>query len=84
MSRNLYILAATLFFFAIVSWVMMTIPLPEQTGLPQGGSLWRMIGFVLFLCSAIAAVAGTATAMYEQVERRNQAARERGRRRRSG
>ena len=71
MARNLYILAGTLFFFAVVSWLMVTSTLHDQPGLPGNGSLWRTIGMFLCLLSIIATVAGVATQMYEQVDRRN-------------
>jgi uncharacterized membrane protein YidH (DUF202 family) len=70
MARNLYILAGTLFFFAVVSWVMVASTMHDQPGLPGNGSLWRTIGMFLCLFSIIATVAGVATQMYEQVDRR--------------
>ena len=71
MARNLYILAGTLFFFALVSWTMVGFSLHDQPGLPGNGSLWRTIGMFLFLFSILTTVAGLATQMYEQVARRS-------------
>ncbi len=70
MARNLYILAGTLFFFGVVSWVMVASTIHDQPGLPGNGSLWRTIGMFLCLFAIIATVAGVATQMYEQVDRR--------------
>ncbi len=71
MSRNLYILAATLLLFALISCGMSLLPSAAQPGLPGSGSLWKSVGLVLFLGSTLTAFAGVMTAMFEQVERRN-------------
>jgi hypothetical protein len=72
MSRNLYLLAATLLLFSVVSCGMSLVPNALQPGLPVNGSLWKMIGLVLFLTSLLCALAGILTAMFEQVERRSE------------
>jgi len=71
-SRNLYFLAATLFLFSIVAGIMSLLPNPLQPGLPVNGSQWKMTGLVLLLGSLVVALGGILTAMFEQVERRNQ------------
>lgn len=83
MSRNLYILAATLLLFALISCGMSLVPNSAQPGLPGSGSLWKSVGLFLFLGSTLTAFAGVMTAMFEQVERRNQSRMERERRSRS-
>ena len=72
MSRNLYLLAASLLLFSLVSCVMTAVPNPLQPGLPINGSLWKMIALVFLLIALFAALAGVLTAMFEQVERRSQ------------
>jgi hypothetical protein len=70
MSRNLYTLGATLFFFALVSFAMTFTTGPYQIGLPGNGSLWKTIALFLLVLSLLSALAGVMTHMYEQVERR--------------
>jgi hypothetical protein len=82
MSRNLYILGATLFVFAVVSFGMTFTIGPYQIGLPGNGSLWKTIALFLLLGSLFAVFGGVMTQMFEQVERRT-AAREARRRRRN-
>jgi hypothetical protein len=72
MSRNLYLLAASLLLFSLVSCGMSLIPNALQPGLPANGSLWKTIGLVLLLTSLLCALAGILTAMFEQVERRSE------------
>jgi hypothetical protein len=71
-SRNLYFLAASLFLFSVVSCGMSLLPNPLQPGLPVNGSRWKMTGLVFLLISLVIALSGILTAMFEQVERRNQ------------
>ena len=71
MSRNFYILAATLLLFSLVSCGMMLTEDAMQPGLPGNGSLWRTTALFLFLGAVLAAFAAVMTAMFEQVERRN-------------
>ena len=78
MSRNLFVLAATLAFFSLISCGMSLVPSQTQPGLPGNGSLWKTMGLFLFLGALLSAFGGAMTAMFEQVERRNQ---ERARRR---
>ena len=84
MSRNLYVLGATLFVFALISFGMTFTTGPYQIGLPGNGSLWKTIALFLLLGSLLSVFAGVMTHMFEQVERRaaERAERERQRRRR--
>jgi hypothetical protein len=72
MSRNLYILAATLLLFSIISCAMVGTSSATQPNLPGNGSLWKTTGLFLFLGAVVSALAGVMTAMFEQVERRNE------------
>jgi hypothetical protein len=72
MSRNLYLLAASLLLFSLISCGMSLVPNALQPGLPANGSLWKTIGLVLLLTSLLSALAGILTAMFEQVERRSE------------
>jgi uncharacterized membrane protein len=77
MSRNLYVLAATLLLFSLISCGMMFTENAMQPGLPGNGSLWKTTGLFLFLGSVVAAFIAVLSAMFEQVERRNEARLER-------
>jgi hypothetical protein len=72
MSRNLYLLAATLLLFSLISCGMSLVPNSLQPGLPVNGSLWKTIGLVFLLTALFIALAGILTAMFEQVERRSE------------
>jgi hypothetical protein len=72
MSRNLYLLAASLLLFSLVSCAMSLVPNPLQPGLPANGSWWKVTGLVLRLLSLLSALAAILTTMFEQVERRSQ------------
>ena len=78
MSRNLYILAGTLIFFALVSFGLMWMPSGYQPGLPGNGSLWKTSGLFLMLGGLVVALAASLTAMFEQLERRAEERRRRG------
>ena len=71
MSRNLYVLAATLLLFSLVSCGMMFTENAMQPGLPGNGSLWKTTSLFLFLGAIVSAFGGVMTALFEQVERRN-------------
>ena len=81
MSRNFYILAASLVFFALVSAGMSLVPSSFQPGLPANGSLWRTVALFLLLFGLIAALIGVMSHLFEQVDRRSEEAR-RGRKKR--
>jgi len=72
MGRNLYILAATLFLFALISFVLSATNLAHQPGSPGDVSLWRTAGLILLLLSLASALGGILTTLFEQAERRNE------------
>ncbi len=82
MSRNFYILAATLVFFALVSGAMTLVPSSFQPGLPANASLWRTVALILLLVGLTSALVGVLSNLFEQVDRRNEEARMAARRRR--
>lgn len=82
MSRNFYILAAVLGFFALVAGGMSLIPSSFQPGLPANGSLWRTGALVLLLAALTATFIGTMSHLFEQVDRRSEEARLAARRKR--
>jgi hypothetical protein len=84
MSRNFYILAGTLGFFALISALMALAPSSFQPGLPANGSLWRMAALILLLFALGAALIGVLSHLFEQVDRRSEEARLAARRKRRG
>ncbi len=84
MSRNFYILAATLAFFALISGGMTLVPSSFQPGLPANGTLWRTVGLILLLAALASALVGTMSNLFEQVDRRSEEARRAARKRRRG
>ncbi len=83
MSRNFFVLAATLLLFSLISCAMVATASAGQPGLPGNASLWKTTGLFLFVGALLAAFAGVMTAMFEQVDRRNEERERReGRRRR--
>ena len=82
MARNLYILAATLLLFALISCGMMLSAGHFQPGMPGNGSLWKTISLFLVLGALLVALLGSMTAMFEQVDRRAEERRQRERARR--
>ena len=82
MSRNFYILAATLGLFALISAGMALVPSSFQPGLPANASLWRTVALLLLLSALASALIGVMSNLFEQVDRRNQAARQAARRNR--
>ena len=81
MPRNLYILAATLTLFALLSCGIAYTNIAQQPGSPGDVSLWRTMGLVLLLIALIAALAGVLSTLFQQAERRSQQARTEARRR---
>jgi uncharacterized membrane protein YcfT len=67
MGRNLYVLAATLFLFSLV-----TCGLGYSGAAPSQGdrALWHVMGLVLLVIALIVTMAGMLTALFEQAERR--------------
>lgn len=82
MSRNFYILAAALGFFALVSAGMMMIPSNFQPGLPANGSLWRTVALLMLLAALACALIGVMSNLFEQVDRRSEEQRQTARRKR--
>jgi len=82
MSRNYYILAATLAFFALLSGAMALLPSSFQPGLPANASLWRTVALLLLLAGLAAALIGVMSHLFEQVDRRSEQARQSARRKR--
>jgi fatty acid desaturase len=82
MSRNFYILAAALVFFALVSAGMALIPSTFQPGLPANGSLWRTVALILLLSGLLSGLIGIMSHLFEQVDRRNEEARQAAQRKR--
>lgn len=81
MSRNLYVLAASLFVFALLSCGMTFIPNSIMSSLPGNISLWRTTGLMLLVGAILIALVGVLTSMFEQVDRRTEERRKQGRRR---
>ena len=79
MARNLYILAATLLLFALVSCGMTLLSPTLQPGIPGNGSLWKTTALFLLLGGLVVALFGVMTAMFEQVDRRAEERRQRER-----
>lgn len=78
LSRNLYILAATLLGFAALSYVIAVTGLAQEPGAPSDGSLWRTIGIVLLLLGLVVALLGVLQGMFEQADRRTPGRRQAG------
>jgi hypothetical protein len=79
MGRNLYILAASLTLFALISCGLAYTNVAQQPGSPGDTSLWRTMGLVLFVIALVVALAGILSTLFEQAERRSEEARRRKR-----
>lgn len=82
MSRNFYILAASLLLFALIAGGMALVPSSFQPGLPANGSLWRTIATFFLFCGLLCAFIGVMSNLFEQVERHNEESRQAARRKR--
>jgi len=82
MSRNFYILAATLGLFAVISIGMAMVPATFQPGLPANGSLWRTIALLMLLAGLASALIGVMSYLFEQVDRGSEEKRQAARRKR--
>lgn len=82
MSRNFYILAAVLGFFALLSGAMALVPSSFQPGLPANASLWRTVALLMLLAALASALVGVMSHLFEQVDRRGEEARQAARRNR--
>lgn len=81
MGRNLYILAATLTLFSLVSCGLAYTNFAQQPGSPGDSALWRTTGLGLFVLALVIALAGIVSSLFEQAERRAEAERLRKRQR---
>jgi hypothetical protein len=81
MGRNLYILAGTLLFFALVCFCLSFLNIAQQPGSPGDISLWRTMSIGFCVLALLIALAGTLSALFEQAERRADEARQSRRRR---
>ena len=70
MGRNLYILAATLVLFSLISCGLAYTNIAQQPGSPGDVALWRTMGLVLFVIGLLIALAGILSSLFEQAERR--------------
>ena len=84
MGRNLYILAGTLGFFAVVSFALSWTNLSHEPGSPGDASLWRFTGMAMLVVALLVALAAILSSLFEQAERRAEEARRIARRRASG
>ncbi len=81
MGRNLYILAGTLAFLALVSAVLSFTNLAQQPGSPGDSALWRMTAIALICVALIIALAAVLSSLFAQAERRDAESRRQRRRR---
>lgn len=72
MGRNLYILAATLGLFALISCGVAYTNIAQQPGSPGDVALWRTMGLGLFVIALLVALAGILSSLFEQAERRSE------------
>ena len=82
MSRNFYILAATLGVFALISAGMALVPSSFQPGLPANASLWRTVALLMLLGALGSALIGVMSNLFEQVDRHSEETRQVARRKR--
>jgi hypothetical protein len=80
MGRNLYILAASLIIFALISCGIAYTNIAHQPGSPGDVSLWRTMGLGLLVLGLLVALAGVLSSLFEQAERRAEEARRQARR----
>ena len=72
MSRNLYILAAALVVFSLVSFGMSWTYGTHEPDLPGEVQMWRTMALILFLMGALSCFIGVVTNMFEQASRRHE------------
>jgi fatty acid desaturase len=84
MSRNFYILAATLVVFALISAGMALVPSGFQPGLPANASLWRTVALLMLLAGLASALIGVMSHLFEQVDRHSEGSRQAAKRKRRG
>ena len=82
MSRNFYILAATLGLFALISAGMALVPSNFQPGLPANASLWRTVALLMLLAALDYSFIGVMSNLFEQVDRHSEEERQAARQKR--
>jgi hypothetical protein len=82
MSRNFYILAATLLLFALLSAGAGLVPSTFQPGLPANGTLWRTLALFLLLGALLLGLIGMLSHLFEQVDRHSEESRRSARQKR--
>ena len=75
MARNLYILSATLGFFAVLALVLSFMNIAQQPGSPGDVMLWRTMAIAFFCLALVVALVATLSRLFEQAERRADEAR---------
>ena len=75
MARNLYILAATLGFFALLTFVLSFLNIAQQPGSPGDVALWRTMSIAFFVLALLITLAAMLSTLFEQAERRAEEAR---------
>ena len=84
MSRNIYLLAGTLGFFALACIGLSFTNIAQQPGSPGDAALWRTMGSAFVVLALLATLAGVFAHLFEQAERRAEDARMARRRKRAG
>ena len=79
MGRNLFILAASLALFGLISFAVAATNIAQQPGSPGDASLWRTMGLSLLVLALLAALGGVLSSLFEQATRRSEEAQRRGR-----
>ncbi|HEX5285196.1 MAG TPA: hypothetical protein VFW30_13825 [Bryocella sp.] len=82
MGRNLYILAATIGVFALISFALSFTNLAQVPGSPGDVRLWRTTSIALVFLGLVIALGGILSQLFEQAERRASEQRRHRRRRR--
>jgi hypothetical protein len=82
MGRNLYILAATIGIFALLSFALSFTNLAQVPGSPGDVRLWRTTSIALIFLGLVIALGGILSQLFEQAERRATEQRRQRRRRR--
>ncbi len=81
MGRNLYILAATIGFLALISFALSFTNVAQVPGSPGDVRLWRTTSMALVFVGLLVALGGVLSQLFEQAERRTTGERQRRRRR---
>ena len=75
MARNLYILSATLGFFALLSFGLSFSNVAQQPGSAGDAALWRTMAIGFFILALVTTLSGVLSALFQQAERRAEDAR---------